>query len=146
MSLVMLTHCNMQTDSLSLVFKSRLMAVAMKVLGIDGKSGIPTRHSLPPNTDKLNKSERLDCLHELLAKVVDEFVLQSSSAVNALVDNVLTEQEKDILNQQGLTPEGRFPCRLRKIPPNSPPNTDISNYRNQTRWWCIQLQLCADDR
>lgn len=116
----------MQTDCLSLVFKSRLMAAAMKVLGIDGKSGIP-------NTDKLNKSERLDCLHELSAKVVDEFVLQSSSAVNALVDNVLTEQEKDILNQQGLTPEGRFPCRLRKIPPNSPPNTDISNYRNQTR-------------
>lgn len=99
-------------DFLSLVFKSRILAAAMKVLGIEGKSGIPTKHSLPPNMEKLNKSERLDCLHELSAKVVDEFVFQSSSAVNALVDDVLTEQEKDILNQQDLTPEGRFPCRF----------------------------------
>ena len=99
-------------DFLSLVFKSRILAAAMKVLGMEGKSGIPTKHSLPPNMEKLNKSERLDCLHELSAKVVDEFVFQSSSAVNALVDDVLTEQEKDILNQQDLTPEGRFPCRF----------------------------------
>ena len=34
-------------------------------------------------------------LHELAAKVVVEYVFQSSSAVNDIVDSVLTQQEKE---------------------------------------------------
>ena len=32
--------------------------------------------------------------------------------MNDLVDGVLSEEERDILQQQGLTAEGRFPCRF----------------------------------
>ena len=32
--------------------------------------------------------------------------------MNGLIDRVLTEQEKDILQQQELTPDGKFPCRF----------------------------------
>ena len=56
----------------------------------------------------LRKSEKLECLHQLAAKVVDEFVFQKSSVVNDIVDSVLTQQEKDDLLQQELTQEGRF--------------------------------------
>lgn len=84
----------------------------MKVLGFEDQSGMPTKHQLP-NFELLRKSEKLECLHELAAKVVDEFVFQSSSVVNDIVDSVLTLQEKDdLLQQQELTPEGRFPCRF----------------------------------
>lgn len=73
---------------------------------------MPTKHQLP-NFELLRKSEKLECLHELAAKVVDEFVFQSSSVVNDIIDSVLTQQEKDdLLQQQELTPEGRFLCRF----------------------------------
>ena len=87
-------------DFLSIIFKSRVIAAAMKVLGFVDKSGAPTNYSLPPNMESMNKAERLHCLHELSAKLVDEFVFQPSSEVDGLVDGVLTEQEKDFLEQQ----------------------------------------------
>jgi len=84
----------------------------MKVLGFEDQSGMPKKHQLP-NFELSRKSEKLECLHELAAKVVDEFVFQNSSVVNDIVDSVLTQQEKDdLLQQQQLTPEGRFPCRF----------------------------------
>ena len=99
-------------DFLSVVLQSRVIAAAMKVLGFEDQSGMPTKHQLP-KFELLKKSEKLECLHELAAKVVDEYVFQSSSVVNDIVDSVLTQQEKDdLLQQQELTPEGRFPCRF----------------------------------
>ena len=79
----------------------------MKVLGFKNQSSMPTEHQLP------QKSQKLKCLDELAAKVVDQFVFLKSSAVNDIVDSVLTQQEKDdVLQQQKLTPEGRLPCRF----------------------------------
>ena len=86
-------------DFLSVVFQSRVIAAAMKVLGFEDQSGMPTKHQLP-KFELLKKSEKLECLHELAAKVVDEYVFQSSSVVNDIVDSVLTQQEKDDLLQQ----------------------------------------------
>ena len=100
-------------DFFSIVFTSRIIAAAMKVLGFENKSGAPAKHSLPANLQSLQKAEKLDCLNEMSAKVVDEFVFQHSEIiVNDLVNRVVTEEERDeILNHQELTPEGRFPCR-----------------------------------
>ena len=73
----------------------------MSVLGFANKSGAPAKHTLPENLQSLKKAEKLDCLREMSAKVVDD-----------LVNHVVTEEERDeILNRQELTPEGRFPCR-----------------------------------
>ena len=100
-------------DFLSIVFESRVIAAAMKVLGFENQSSMPTKHQLPSNLQLLQKSQKLKCLDELAAKVVDQFVFLKSSAVNDIVDSVLTQQEKDdVLQQQKLTPEGRFPCRF----------------------------------
>ena len=84
----------------------------MKELGFSDKSSEPANYELPGNMKKMTKTKKLDCLHEMSAKVVDEFVFNSGAEMNGLIDRVLTEQEKDILQQQELTPDGRFPCRF----------------------------------
>ena len=99
-------------DFFSVVFTSRVIVAAMKVLGFENKAGAPSNHSLPTNLNSMKKAEKLDCLLEMSAKVVDEFVFQHASNVNDLVNRVVTQQERDeVLNRQQLTPDGRFPCR-----------------------------------
>ena len=100
-------------DFLYIIFKSRVITAAMKVLGFTDKSSEPANYKLPENMKKMRKTKKLNnCLQEISAKVVDEFVFNSSAEVNGLIDRVLTEQEKDILQQQELTPDGRFRCRF----------------------------------
>lgn len=99
-------------DFFSVVFTSRVIVAAMKVLGFENKAEAPSNHSLPTNLNSMKKAEKLDCLLEMSAKVVDEFVFQHASNVNDLVNRVVTQQERDeVLNHQQLTPDGRFPCR-----------------------------------
>lgn len=83
----------------------------MTVLGFADKASAPANYPLPADMEKMGKAQKLDCLNEISAKVVDAFVFHSSVEVNNLVDGVLTDEERDILQQQELTPEGRFPCR-----------------------------------
>ena len=111
MSLAMFSHQTIQTETF-LRFQSRVIAAAKKVLGFESKTGMPTNINLPFRMDLLKKSEKLNCLHELAGKVVDAFVFDQSSYVDAIVNTVVTEQEKENLPcQQKLTPDGRFPCR-----------------------------------
>lgn len=84
----------------------------MTVLGFADKTSAPANYLLPTDMEKMRKAQKLDCLHEISAKVVDAFVFQSSAEVNNIVDGVLNEEERDILQQQELTAEGRFPCRF----------------------------------
>ena len=84
----------------------------MKELGFTDKSSEPANYKLPENVMKMRKTRKLNCLHEISAKVVDEFVFNSGPEVNGLIDRVLTEQEKDVLQQQELTPDGRFHADL----------------------------------
>ena len=62
--------------------------------------------------EKMRKAEKLEFLHGISEKVVHSFIFQSGEELQKLVDGVLTEEEKDILQQQELTAEGRFPCRF----------------------------------
>ena len=79
----------------------------MSVLSFANKSGAPAKHTLPENLQSLKKAEKLDCLHEMSAKVVDDFFFQHSAIVNDLVNHVVTEEERDeILNRQELKPKG----------------------------------------
>ena len=106
------SSCRANRDFLAITFKSRVIAAAMKVLGIESRTSHPVKYPLPANMASMKKLEKLQCLHDLSAKVVDEFVFQPRSAVNTLVGEVLTEQEREILSQQDLTPDERFPCRF----------------------------------
>lgn len=84
-------------DFLSVVFQSRVITAANKVLGFENQSGEPSKVDLPPRMDLLTKSEKLNCLHELAGKVVDEFVFDPHSFVDAIANTVVTETEKEIL-------------------------------------------------
>ena len=93
-------------DFLHVIFQSRAITAAMTLLGF-----APEHYPLPKDIEKMRKSQRLEHLHGISEKVVDSFIFQSGE-VQKLVDGVLTEEEKDILQQQELTAEGRFPCRF----------------------------------
>ena len=70
---------------------------------------MPPKHQLPSNLQLLQKSQKLKCLDELAAKVVDQFVFLKSSLVNDNVESVLTQKEKDdVLQQQKLIREGEI--------------------------------------
>ena len=99
-------------DFLYIVFQSRVIAAAMTVLGFPDKNGSPANYHLPTSMEKMRKAQKLDYLHKISAKVVDAFLFQSSEEVNNLIDGVLAEEKRDILQQQELTDEGRFPCRF----------------------------------
>ena len=101
-------------DFLITVLKSRVIAAAMKVLGIDSKSASPSKYPLPPNT--ASQSKKLDYLMEVSTAIVDKFIFESGH-VDQLVNDVFTAQEQeDMVNQQDLTEEGRFPCRFQGCP------------------------------
>lgn len=97
-------------DFLQIVFQSRVIAAAKKVLGFENKTGKSKMFNLPSRIDLLKKSEKRNRLHELAGKVVDEFVFDQSFSVDAIVNVVVTEREtENLLGQQNLTPDGRFP-------------------------------------
>ena len=62
--------------------------------------------------EKMRNAEKLEFSHGISEKVVHSFIFQSGEELQKLVDGVLTEEENDILQQQELTAEGRFPCRF----------------------------------
>ena len=73
------------------MFQSRVITAAMVVLGFSDKTSSPTKYSLPSDTDKMRKSQKLNLLSEISAKVVDTFVFQSGSDISNFVDEVLSE-------------------------------------------------------
>lgn len=98
-------------DFFRIVFQSRVIGAAMSVLGFENDSSIPSKYTLPENMTTLSKGRKLQVLHELSAKVVDNFVFNSNMVEQ--VSSVVSEQEKrNVLERQGLTPDGRFPCRF----------------------------------
>ena len=98
-------------DFFWVVFQSRMIGAAMSVLGFENGSSIPSKYTLPENLTTLGKASKLKVLHELSAKVVDNFVFKSTMVEQ--VSSVISEQEKrNVLDRQGLTPDGRFPCRF----------------------------------
>ena len=78
-------------DFLSTVLKSRVIAAAMNVLGFENKRGKPSKFVLPSNIENLQKSKKLELLHELAAKAVDCLISQDSSN---LVYRILTAEKK----------------------------------------------------
>ena len=98
-------------DIFRVVFQSRVIGAAMPVLGFENRSSIPSKYTFPENMTTLSKGCKLQVLHELSAKVFDNFVFNSNMVEQ--VSSVISKQEKrNVLETQGLTPDGRFPCRF----------------------------------
>ncbi|XP_048589438.1 uncharacterized protein LOC116618156 [Nematostella vectensis] len=97
-------------DFLIIVIQSRIIAAAMEVLGIKSKSDQPTKCAIPKDMENMSKLEKLTFLHKVSGLVVDAIVFDKT--VNGFVDSILTAREKqDAIDNQVLTPDGRFPCR-----------------------------------
>ena len=58
-------------DFLSALLKSRIIAAAMNVLRFKNRTGKPSKFILPLNIGRLQKSEKLNLLHELSVKVIE---------------------------------------------------------------------------
>lgn len=71
----------------------------MTVLGFADKTSTPANCPLPTGMEKMSKAEKLDYLNKI-STVVDAFVFQSSVELNDLVNGVLSEEERDILQGQ----------------------------------------------
>ena len=97
-------------DFLRIVLKSRVIAAAMKLLGLEDKSSLPSQYPPPPQT--ATRSQKYDYLMRISTAIVDEYIFQNGH-VDELVRSVLTEQEREeIRDHQQLTEDGRFPCRF----------------------------------
>ena len=102
-----------QRDFLTLVVKSRVIAAAGAVLAFKSKTSNPVNFPLPDNIEnKTNlKAQKLEYLHIAASKIVDSFAFDYT-ALNNAVDKLITAQARqDIMDQQELTPDGRFSCR-----------------------------------
>lgn len=94
-----------------LEIKARIIAAAMEVLGMGTMDDEPTHY---PITEALRHADALPrrlYLYKLGSQVVDKFAMDGNALVE-LVDSILSVQEhENLINNQQLTPEGRFPCR-----------------------------------
>jgi len=72
----------------------------MTVLEFADKTSTPANCPLPTGMEKMSKAEKLDYLNKISSTVVDAFVFQSSVELNDLVNGVLSEEERDILQRQ----------------------------------------------
>jgi len=82
----------------------------MNVLGLEMKTGKPSKFVLPSNIENIQKSKKVELVHEPAAKVFDGFIFQDSST---LVDRILTAEEKEqFLQQQELGDDNKFQCRF----------------------------------
>jgi len=99
-------------DFLTLVVKSRVISAAMTVLGFASQTSNPSNFPLPEDSENKTKAQRLEYLHSAATKIVDS-VAFDYTALNNAVDEVITAQARqDLMDQQELTPDGRFPCRF----------------------------------
>ena len=93
-----------------LEMKARIIAAAVTVLGMQNINDEPKHNpyiSLKHGTDQ----EKKHYLMKISGQIVDQFVLDKH-ALNSFLDSVLSAQEQDdIVHNQNLTPDGRFPCR-----------------------------------
>ncbi|XP_031570760.1 uncharacterized protein LOC116305066, partial [Actinia tenebrosa] len=78
-----------------LVVKSRIIAGAMKVVGINDKCSSPTEFPMPEDMAKASKEQKLHYLHKAAAKIIDELVLEESTGINDICNQIILTQEQE---------------------------------------------------
>lgn len=99
-------------DFLVLELKARVIAAAMNVLGFESLTAAPSKFPIPEGLQNKPRSEQIKYLNDAAGKIVDELVFTHEDS-DHLIDCILTTQEKeDIVRNQQLTTDKRFPCRF----------------------------------
>ena len=80
-------HSNYRADRdfFLLILKSRVIAAAMKVLGLEGRESQPTIFHIPDDISSYSKLQTLEILHKAAV---------SESDINGMIDQVITAQER----------------------------------------------------
>ena len=95
-----------------LAVKSRVVAAAMRVLGMKEVNDHPKQNSFPPSLENGSIIAQRIYLRSVAENVVDKYVLDSSR-INSFLDALLSEEEQqEIQRNQVQTPHGRYPCRI----------------------------------
>ena len=95
-----------------LAVKSRVVAAAMRVLGMKEVNDHPKQNSFPPSLENGSIIAQRIYLRSVAENVVDKYVLDSSR-INSFLDALLSEEEQqEIQRNQVQTPDGRYPCRI----------------------------------
>lgn len=91
--------------------EARVIAAAMKILGFKSKQDTTPKPFMPADLNSLKKSDKRKLLLDISAKIVDQFIFDKTKA-DQMIDSIILVQEKEKLQQQQLTEDGRFPCRF----------------------------------
>ena len=93
-----------------LAVKSRIVASAMKILGLKQLDGAPTDYHFPRDASQYDKTIKRVYLRNLASQIVDKFIVDEKS-LNLIANYVLEDQDNQRARQSQMTPDGRFPCR-----------------------------------
>ena len=95
-----------------LAVKARIVASAMKILGMVENDGVPTVHQYPRNDSRHDKMAKSIYLRNIASQIVDQFIVDEKS-YNCIIDQALEDHDMQQAHQAQMTPDGRFPCRYR---------------------------------
>ena len=93
-----------------LAVKARIVAAALKILGMEDVDGLPTAYTFPKDTSKYDKTVKQIYLRNLARRIVDQFVADEKS-YNYIIDQALQDHENQQERLAEMTPDGRFHCR-----------------------------------
>ena len=93
-----------------LAFRARIVAAAMKLLGIKHLDSWPTAYKYPKDESRADKSLKKVYLQKLASHIIDKFVVDEKS-YSIIVNNVLEDHAYHQARQSEKTPDGRFMCR-----------------------------------
>lgn len=95
-----------------LAVKARIVACALKILGMAEVEGVPaTEHRYPRDDSKFDKMAKSLYLRNIASQIVDRFIVDEKS-YNSIIDQALEDHEVQQARRAGMTPDGRFPCRF----------------------------------
>ena len=94
-----------------LEIKARIIAAAMVILGMDKITDQPKQAPVSFDIRNGDDQQKKSYLTKISAKIFDQFVLDEHSLIEYLNTVLSTQEQEDIVNNQVLTDDGRFPCR-----------------------------------
>lgn len=93
-----------------LAVKARIVASAMKVMGLEELDGSPKRYTYPKDASRFDKTIKHVHLRNLASQIVDRFIVDDQS-YNAIINHALEDNERQELRRAEMTADGRFLCR-----------------------------------
>ena len=95
-----------------LAVKARIVASAMKILGMVDIDGVPTVHHYSRDDSRYDKMAKSIYLRNIASLIVDQFIVDEKS-YNNIIDQALEDHDIQQARRAQMTPDGRFPCRFR---------------------------------